>query len=109
MVDQEIINVVRKYMEALPAEGIHPVSAIIFGSQARGNTHEWSDIDVLIIAPEFDNKRPIPFALVKRLWSTATNTDLRIEAIPCGVEEWKSPHARPILSAAEKEGFEIAA
>lgn len=109
MVDPKIVKVVQEYLAALPAAGIHPVSAIIFGSQARGDIHEWSDIDVLVIAPEFDQYRPIPLDLATRFWTAAGKTDPRIEPVPCGVEEWKQPHARPVLSAAEQEGFEVAA
>ncbi len=41
----------------------------LFGSTAKGETHEWSDIDLAIVSPDFigdsfeDNKRFIPFIL----------------------------------------------
>lgn len=109
MVNPEIINIVRQYLTALPAIGINPTGAILFGSQARGNTHEWSDIDVVIIAPEFDEIRPIPLALATKFWTTASQIDPRLEPIPCGTNEWQQPHVRPVLSYAEAEGYEIAA
>ena len=109
MAESEIIDIIKRYLAALPAKGIHPTHAILFGSYARGNFHGWSDIDVLVVAPEFDEQRPIPLELVTRLWTTARETDLRLQAIPCGVVEWQQPHARPVLSYAEAEGFEIAA
>lgn len=109
MVNPKIITLIRRYQAAFPAAGIHPTAAILFGSYTRGNTHEWSDIDLIVIAPEFDQFRPIPLDLVTRLWTTAASTDLRLEPIPCGAEEWARPHSRPILSAAENGGLEIAA
>jgi len=109
MVNPEIIDIVRQYLAALPAIGINPTGAILFGSQARSNTHEWSDIDVVIIAPEFDSPRPIPWATMTRFWDVAQKIDPRLEPIPCGAKEWQQPRARAVLSYAEAEGLEIAA
>jgi len=109
LADQEIIAIVRRFLAALPAAGIHPAGAILFGSFARGESHAWSDIDVLVIAPEFDEFRPIPMNLATRLWSTARKIDLRLEAVPCGVAEWNAPRTRPILKIAAREGLQVAA
>ena len=57
MVASSIIATVQNYLKALPAEGIHPSQAILFGSFACGKDHEWSDIDLVVIAPEFDGPR----------------------------------------------------
>lgn len=108
MVDPAVIAIVHKYLKGLPAVGIHPVRAVIFGSQTTGNLHEWSDIDLIVIAPEFDS-RPIPLELVEKLWQARAGIDWRLEPIPCGVSEWESAHSRPILSIAEMNGFEVAA
>lgn len=109
MVDPEVINIVRRYLAALPAIGIHPSHAAIFGSHVRGETHEWSDIDLLVVAPEFDNPRPIPVKSAARLWAVARQIDVRIEPLPCGTAEWKQPHIRQIVDVAAREGMEIAA
>jgi len=109
VVDQHIIEIIKRFLAALPSNGINPVAAVLFGSHARGEATEWSDIDVLVIAPEFDEFRPIPPDLAARLWTTASSIDLRLEALPCGVQEWKQPALRPIVSVAAREGFQVAA
>lgn len=109
MVDPKIIEIIKQFLAALPANGIHPVAGVLFGSHARGEAGEWSDIDVLVIAPEFDEFRPIPPELATRLWTTASSVDLRLEALPCGVQEWNQPAARPMISIATREGFKVAA
>ena len=31
---------------------VDPLQVILFGSQARGDTHEWSDVDLLVVVPD---------------------------------------------------------
>ncbi len=106
MVESTVIAAVKRYLAALPGLGIHPSRAVLFGSFARGQTGEYSDIDLIVIAPEFDGSREL--SLVKGLWR-ATDSDNRIEPIPCGEQEWETDQGRPILEIARREGVIIAA
>ena len=106
MVDPAVINSVKNYMAQLGALGIHSEKTVLFGSFATGKADEFSDIDLIVIAPEFDGNRQIQ--LLKNLWK-ATFTDNRIEPIPCGKEEWENDHSRPILEIARNEGVIVAA
>ena len=38
-------------------EGFQPLRILLFGSHARGNAAEWSDVDLLVVLPEAPNKR----------------------------------------------------
>jgi hypothetical protein len=93
-------------MARLGAFGIHPEKVVLFGSFAAGKADEFSDIDLIVIAPEFDGNRQIQ--LIKNLWK-ATSVDNRIEPTPCGTEEWANDHSRPILEIARNEGVIVAA
>ncbi len=106
MVENTVIEAVQKYLSALPSLGIHARRAVVFGSFARGRADEYSDIDLIVIAPEFDGSREL--SLVKALWQ-ATVSDNRIEPIPCGEQEWETDQSRPILEIARREGIIIAA
>jgi len=106
MVEEAVITVVKRYLAALETVGIHAHRAVLFGSFAQGQAGEYSDIDLVVIAPEFDGSREL--SLVKRLWQ-ATTTDNRIEPIPCGEKEWETEQGRPILEIARREGIIIAA
>ena len=108
MVDESIERVVRQYLTALGKAGIRVHGAVLFGSHSKGTAHAWSDIDIVVIAPEFDRMKDRK--LVDLLWELRAFTDPRIEPIPCGFEEWKRGQSdRPIIEQAFKEGVLIAA
>jgi predicted nucleotidyltransferase len=49
MVEDAIIKSVKKYLNELLRLGIPVQYGILFGSYARGNNQQWSDIDLLVI------------------------------------------------------------
>jgi len=107
MVESTVINAVRQYLAVLPTVGIHASRAVLYGSFARGEADQHSDIDLIVIAPEFDLGRD--FETINRLWETTILADNRIEPIPCGEKEWESGDGRPILEIARREGVVIEA
>ena len=107
MVESAIVSIVRRYLAALPSFGIRPSRAVLLGSFARGEGNEWSDIDLIVIAPEFDDPRTI--AQVEQLWLATASADNRIEPIPCGEREWETDSSRPVLEIARREGIITAA
>ena len=106
MVEDTVIESVKSYLARLSASGIHASKVVLFGSFARGQSGPYSDIDLVVIAPEFDGSREI--SLVKKLWR-ATACDSRIEPIPCGEREWETEQGRPVLEIARREGIIFAA
>ena len=55
MVDPSVINSIKNYMAQLGTFGIHPEKTVLFGSFATGRADEFSDIDLIVIAQEFDD------------------------------------------------------
>ena len=105
MVSAEIVSSVRRFFRALAAEGLGVSFGVIFGSQARGTADKWSDIDLVVVCPRFD--QGIRREDVDRLWTTAAMTDCRIEPIPCGEREWHEDDSRAIIEIARREGATI--
>jgi predicted nucleotidyltransferase len=105
MVDIAIVDAVRDYLAALPAWGIQSRRAALFGSFARGNADDDSDIDLVVIASVFDGNQDRK--LVENLWLAKADADERIEPIPCGEREWESDTGRPIIEIARSEGVSI--
>ena len=106
IVQDAVIKAVKRYLAGVPALGIHAHRAVLFGSYVQGQADEYSDIDLIVIAPEFGGSREI--SLVKALWR-ATVADDRIEPIPCGEQEWETDGSRPVLEIARREGVSITA
>lgn len=108
MADQPILNIIRTYLRSVNQAGIQASRAVLFGSWARGEAHPDSDIDLLVIAPEFDDNRER--RLVDRLWElrAATRGAWRIEPIPCGERQWLEDDASPVIEIARREGEMVA-
>lgn len=102
MVDQSIIDSVKAYLSALEECGIVPSFGVIFGSTVRGKSDLWSDIDLLVISPCFDNLRSRND--VDFLWRVAARVDKRIEPMPCGEKRWKEDTSNAIIEIARREG-----
>ncbi len=54
MAEASVVKAVQGYLAAVRRSGINTERGILFGSYARGDARPDSDVDVLIIAPEFD-------------------------------------------------------
>ena len=51
--DQATIEIVAGYRHSLEALGIEVKKIVLFGSRARGQAMEYSDIDLLVISDDF--------------------------------------------------------
>lgn len=107
MVAAAVVRVVQNYLVAVQRSGVRASRAVLFGSYARGEAGPDSDLDVLIIAPEFD--APYDRARVDLLWSLRAQTDSRIEPIAVGERQWNEDDTSAIIEIARREGQEIAA
>jgi predicted nucleotidyltransferase len=106
MADREIIKIVRRYLKLVEEEEHIPVSrGVIFGSCARGEESELSDIDVLVISPLFDRRKET--GAVNRLWRLVWRVDTRIEPFAVGVQEFEQDDKSPIIGIARREGVKV--
>ena len=56
-IPDHITHIIQKYLAALQAHHIPVQHVFLFGSYARGNYTEWSDIDLAIVANIFEGNR----------------------------------------------------
>ena len=105
MVDRSIVKKVRNYLINVNNEGIPVSFGVIFGSQVKGLSDRWSDIDLLVVSRHFDRSRDRRD--VDLLWKLAAKTDSRIEPIPCGEQQWDNDVSSAIIEIARREGETI--
>jgi len=105
MADPKVIAAVKEYLKNLAQNGLSVAFGVIFGSQVTGGANELSDIDVIVVSPQFDGK--ISRDVINKLWHIAARTDSRIEPIPCGQDQWKNNNTDAILEIARNEGIAI--
>lgn len=53
-----------------------PERIILFGSQARGDTHRDSDIDLLVVLSTCDNRRAVTVSIMKELADIPFSKDI---------------------------------
>jgi len=105
MVKQTVLDIIRSYLQLLNQAGSLNVSrAVLFGSWARGDARPDSDIDLVVLAPEFDKGDDRD--LIGRLWRLRIEVSeaWRIEPIACGEREWLEDDSRAIIEIARREG-----
>ncbi len=102
MVDTAVINGVRHYLEMVNANGLKISFGVIFGSQVRGEASTESDIDLLVVSPDFDGDKDRKD--IAKLWHFAAETDERIEPIACGEKQWSEDEGSPIIEVARQQG-----
>ena len=105
MVEPAIVGVIQNYLAAVRRAGIRVSRAILYGSYARGDAQPDSDVDILVIAPEFDD--PYSKNRIDLLWTLRAQTDSRIEPIAVGERQWREDDASIIIEMARREGQEI--
>ena len=87
----------------LPVDGL-----ILFGSAARGDMHEWSDIDAIALVS--DAVRQDEIRDVRRaVYLIATELDSRFEIVAIPSLRFEQDESTPLLEVVRAEGVRIAA
>lgn len=98
----------RELKRLLPAlaAGLPLRRALAFGSFARGDMHELSDLDLLLVGDFRDPPRLRERAVREIAWRVGT--ELPIDVIACTPAELEAGRERPLLAEALAEAVELA-
>jgi predicted nucleotidyltransferase len=92
--EAEVRVILDRYRQALE-RSIRVDRLVLYGSYARGDARDDSDIDVIVVSPDFDPKQPLRD---QRTLSHATiDVDVSISPIPVAVSVYDAPSAAPTL------------
>jgi len=95
-----VIGIVRQYAE-LVNSAFEPKKIFLFGSYAKGNYKEDSDIDIAVVLKDFENVIDIQLELMK----LRRKIDNRIEPHPFREQDFEQ--SNPLASEILKYGQEI--
>lgn len=104
MPDEKTLNIIKNYIDSLKAENINLSKVILYGSYAKGTANESSDIDLILVAPEFDEDRD---KYLGTIWKLTEQSNFMIEPYTVGLKRFLSDDISPIIQIAKKEGYEI--
>ena len=100
----DVINIVRVYLKVLKQAGITIDKAFLFGSYARNEANEESDIDLMLVSRLFDTDDDY---LLSKPWKYTTKVDHRIEPISIGLKQFLTDDTSPIIEIVRQTGIEI--
>ena len=104
MLQKDAIKIVQQYVTNLNNGGVLISKAFLFGSYARNQATENSDIDVLLVSEVFDTDDDI---VLSKPWSPKYRIDYRIEPVAIGLQRFNSDDSSLILEVVKNEGLEI--
>lgn len=103
VVSKDTRDIALKFADILERQGISIEKLIIFGSYAKNNASEESDIDLCIVSPEFGKD---PIEELQFLFKQTRGVDTRIEPIPVSPQEYKESLS-PLILEIKKSGRKI--
>lgn len=105
MADKSVVRVIQRYLQSVAETGIPVRYGVLFGSHATGRAHEWSDIDLLVVSPRFDDS--LTREAINLLWRLAARTDSRIEPIPVGERQLEDDDTNPVIEISRRQGRRV--
>ena len=106
MLQPDALNIAQQYVSNLNNAGIVIYKAYLFGSYARNQAAEGSDIDILLISEAFDTDDDV---ILSKPWSPKYRQDYRIEPVAFGKKRFQTEDESVILEVVRREGLEILA
>lgn len=103
VLNDRIVEIVRRYARDLNKVGIPFDELIVFGSQAKGTAKEWSDIDVCVVSRHFGDDR---FDEQVKLMVARDDDVLDIEPHPYNPKDLADKYD-PLASEIRKYGIQV--
>ena len=102
LTQNDVIETVRNYAHDIESHGVILHTVILYGSFAKGTQHEWSDIDVALVADEFtglpDDHDLLPYIGIRKPY-------IRIETKTYPTDYFHK--GDPFIDEIKKEGIVI--
>lgn len=98
----EVVNRIRKQIKTFLPEA----RTILYGSEARGDARQDSDIDLLILVPEEEVLPEREYAIASKLFEIELNTGVVISSLVMPRKQWENPRVMtPFYNNVKREGM----
>lgn len=104
MVDEAIINVLKKFRDVLIDKGVRIEKMILYGSHARGDATEFSDIDIAIISEDFEKNK---MEASTELFRISISVDPRLEPVAVSPKSYREDTWLPLIYEIRTRGIEL--
>ena len=94
MVEKEVIEKINTFVKELKCRKIRVVKVVLYGSRVSRKAHEFSDIDVAIVSPDFGKDR---YREGAKLFEFASEIDPRIEPVPISLKAYENDTWVPLI------------
>lgn len=107
MASKEINLIIKKYISELKKNGLDISKVFLYGSYAYGSPNSDSDIDLLLVSPQFDRMDKDVYSA--KLWLATEVVNYLVEPIGIGEKRFYSDEFSPLLDLIKSKGLEIVA
>lgn len=101
-IPNQVINSIKRFKESIKS-GLNVKKVILFGSYARGNYTDNSDIDVCIIAEDISNN----YLAMLQIAPKVVDIDVRIEPVVFSDKEFNGSDLYGLLKQVKDYGIEV--
>ena len=102
MAKNEVIEILRAYINLLRAEGITVEKAFLFGSYLTNSATSESDIDLMIVTENENDDN-----LAGKIWKLTKKINSKIEPFLVGTNRFNSNDNSPLVDLVKRTGIEI--
>jgi len=104
MSQKEAIKKIKEYLLILKQAGIPIQKSFLYGSYARNDANEDSDIDVMLVSDIFDTTDDY---IIAKPWRYTDQVDYRIEPYSISMKRLLNDDVTPLIEIVRREGLEI--
>lgn len=102
MVQTEIINILKNYLNLVKAEGISVDKAFLYGSYLNNAQTEESDIDLMVVTRNLCDDNT-----AGKIWSLTRTVNSKIEPYIIDKNRFENDNSSPLIDFVKKKGLEI--
>ncbi len=104
MANRDIIELLKKYIALLKAEGISVEKAFLYGSYSTETETDNSDIDLMIVTNNEDANNDL---IVGKVWNLTRKISTKIEPFLIGFDRFNGSNNSPLIDLVKESGIEI--